>query len=174
MTLSLDVCPEISTASVLMGKESDMTTNDAVRPVAWIPTLNLRELEEVGECSVFLMDKESVMDGCIRPLYPHSSIAHLQARVEALTGESARIERENIEGWKQAAHWRAKAEAAERRVARLEKELYEDRAELLSCRMNIAADLHKGNNAWEGVPQVVDARVKAITDVLTQPEADHG
>jgi hypothetical protein len=96
------------------------------------------------------------------------------ALIDRLTGEVRELEDRCTMLHGSASFERRRKEAAERRVARYEKELYEDRAELLSCRMNIAADLHKGNNAWEGVPKIIDARVKAITDVLTQPEADHG
>lgn len=45
---------------------------------------------------------------------------HLRDRAERAEAEAVRIERENREGWKQAAHWRAEAEANRRDAERLD------------------------------------------------------
>ena len=87
----------------------------AVEAVAWLVTNG-------GECcEPWLVYERSEVEAlpasCIAdPLYPQSAL-------DALRGECVRIERENREGWKQAAHHRQRADAAERRVEELVESL---------------------------------------------------
>ncbi len=60
-----------------------MTTNDAVRPVAWFDDQGIVWMTEMAAARY--------SKGAPEPLYSAESIAHLQARVEALTGEVERL-----------------------------------------------------------------------------------
>jgi hypothetical protein len=151
-----------------MGKESDMTTNDAVRPVAWrglwdsqwVNIVNHNEcyrgweLEDAVNHAVKLTEKTLKENNA-------SSIAHLQARVEALTGE--------VEQWKLAAELNDKAymeqrrrkEAADRRVAT---------AIALARSWQDEAAGSWGEQREHATMQICHDQ---IVEILTQPEADH-
>ena len=44
------------------------------------------------------------------------------------------------------------------------------RTEIWACRHNIAADLHKGNTCWEGVPEILKRRLDELDAALAKNE----
>lgn len=66
------------------------------------------------------------------------------ATVAELRAESVRIERENLEGWKQAAHHRQRADAAERRVW----ELIEIISRVARCSYSVCTQIDLRGRRW--------------------------
>lgn len=126
-----------------------MTTNDAVRPVAyWVP--NGRPLQDGSyeDGPGYLVDVDDASESEKKhgsPLYPPSAIAHLQARVEALSGVRALAV--------------ALADAVD-----------EETNFLATNKFNTTALADEAKQFESRVTE----RLEQLRAFLTQPEADHG
>lgn len=80
--------------------------DDAVRPVAWASQEHLDALDGRG----VLAKERTMRGGRTVPLYPPSAIAHLQARVDSLIAEIARVTNQALESMN-------RSESAKQRLA---------------------------------------------------------
>ena len=106
------------------------------------------------------------------PLVPAATVAALEA-------ECVRIERENREGWKQAAHHRQRADAADRRVAALEAEVREqsgwaDKWKALHDAVSLAHEVQakslvRATERAEAAEKVLDRVVRWCDGVMNHP-----
>jgi hypothetical protein len=142
-----------------------MTTNDAVRPVAWRLMIGSSDMWSYAESEddADFYGKQPGLPYVKEPLYPPTAIAHLQARVEALTGEVAK--------WKELASESVYVglcighDCASMLATLQERGDYNPR-----YNADARADANKIQDIYSRGLRILNPEYYA----LTQPEADHG
>jgi hypothetical protein len=161
-----------------------MTPNDAVRPVAWRGLWDSQWVNIVNHDRCYRgWENEDAINHAVKltetTLKENNapSIAHLQARVEALTGEVERLQscidlvHESWGNYGPQKELVARAESAERRVA----ELVEAARAFLAA--SDAYDSAETSSLYPDHQRLLSQYKwsrQEFEDSLTQPEADHG